>query len=263
MIEGIICARCGNPAPRRSGNQKYCADCSEVAQLETKKKSAEKHKSEYQIKERAYARETHKATQPHRAQVGLERSKAAAHEGVMWLSQQEDTNLSKVLRFAVPFDQNYSKNAIYRTGWHGHVYIRQQVRDLRQAIVEQVKSSGVKWRVNKVYLDIFVQKPHHRTDAINVLDTIADALKVGIGLDDTWFSIRRLDWEIVKDNPRIYIGIAQEDEDRYPCSYCGILQPFSEYTKNRAARYGIGSECKSCVREVRRRAKADKEQLVA
>ncbi len=175
------------------------------------------------------------------------------------MGRNPDPRNDLIYRFTVPFDQNYSKNAIYRTGAHGHIYIREQVRSLRETIAFEVKSSGVKWRVNKVYLDIFVQKPHHRTGAINVLDTIADAIKKGIGLDDTWFAVRRLDWEVVKHEPKIFIGISQENEDRYPCSYCGLMQPFEEYTKNRSARYGISLECRSCTKEARKRVKEAKQ----
>jgi uncharacterized Zn-finger protein len=101
--------------------------------------------------------------------------------------------------------------------------------------------SGKKIYRNKVWIDIFVQKPDHRGDAINFVDLIADAIKVAIGIDDRWFSIRRVDWQIVKENPRIFIGIGQQDLfDSKICSYCGRILPEKNFSKS-------GRECRECT----------------
>jgi hypothetical protein len=88
---------------------------------------------------------------------------------------------------------------------------------------------------NKVWIDILVQKPNHKGDAVK------DTLPV----DDRWFCIRRLDWEIVKDNPRLFVGIGQEsDENCQVCSCCGQIKPFLEFNRRKYHRLGIGRECR-------------------
>lgn len=100
---------------------------------------------------------------------------------------------------------------------------------------------------NRVWLDILVQKPNQRGDAVNFVDLICDAAKSAIGIDDRWFSIRRLDWQIVKDDPKIYIGIGQEDVPAVQaCSSCGRLLPFSEFHKNTRLQNGVSRNCKEC-----------------
>ena len=71
---------------------------------------------------------------------------------------------------------------------------------------------------HKVWLKIVVYRPRDpaekRTgdiDPINVLDTIADAVKGAIGVDDDVFSAV-VDWRVEKENPRIEIIIEQEVE---------------------------------------------------
>ena len=56
-----------------------------------------------------------------------------------------------------------------------------------------------------------VYKPRTNIDAINFIDAIADVLKDVIGVDDKWFSIKALDWEHDKVNPRIIVKIYQPD----------------------------------------------------
>jgi hypothetical protein len=92
----------------------------------------------------------------------------------------------------------------------------------------------------KVWLDILVQKPNNRGDAVNLLDSICDVVKEAIGIDDRYFSIRRLDWEIVKKDPLIYIGIGQEiSEHHFCCTYCGRMVPESEKSAHKRT-------CKNC-----------------
>ena len=109
---------------------------------------------------------------------------------------------------------------------------------------------------NKVWLDVLVQKPNHKGDAVNVLDLVCDAIKEAIGVDDRWFAIRRLDWEIVKDNPRLVLGVSQDsDVDSQLCSYCGQIKPFAAFNRSRHSRLGVGRECVDCRRSGRLLAK--------
>ena len=258
-ISAISCIMCKKMTPARSFSQKYCAECSEIANSKRKIKWAKKNPEKIEI-----TRKTHNYnTSPYRKSAGIERSKDIPHGGFAWTAQEDilPTDVDIGFRLTVPFTHQYSKNAIYSLNGRGHVYIRDEVRALKNNLIEQIKLSGVKWRVNKVYLDILVQKPDMRGDAINVIDTIADAVKKGIDLDDNWFCIRRLDWEIVKINPKIFIGISQRNYDEYPCSYCGKFLSFDCFTKNRNSRFGINSECRDCLRDARKLARLDNKTL--
>jgi hypothetical protein len=117
------------------------------------------------------------------------------------------------LTVAVPFSYGYSKNRIYRYSRRG-IYKNEVGTALRDGLAWQIRvelsqHKNIVFRPHKVYLDILVQKPDMRDDAINVLDLFADAIKDAIGVDDRWFSIRRLDWEI-KRGGNIYLTISQE-----------------------------------------------------
>lgn len=102
---------------------------------------------------------------------------------------------------------------------------------------------------NKVWIDILVQKPDHRGDAVNVIDLVCDALKDALPVDDRWFCIRRLDWEIAKENPRLFIGIGQaSDQDCQICSYCGQIKELEAFNRSRSRPLGVGRECKDCRR---------------
>jgi len=162
-------------------------------------------------------------------------------------------------KFVVPWDSNYSKNRRFGFNRAGGVFKKKEVSDLERNIITELKLTNFKWRVNKVYLDIMVEKPSMRSDAINVLDTIADAIKKGIGLDDNWFSVERLDWSINKTNPKIWIAIGQRNEDRYPCSSCGQFKEFDLFSKSRNSTYGISTMCLECQKYSR---SFKKEQLM-
>ncbi|MCC6581542.1 MAG: hypothetical protein IT440_13990 [Phycisphaeraceae bacterium] len=78
------------------------------------------------------------------------------------------------------------------------------------------------------------------------------------GLGTARFYIRRLDWEVVKDNPRLFVGVGQDrGEDCQVCSYCGQITTLSEFNVARNKPLGVGRECKSCRRASRLLAKQE------
>lgn len=80
-----------------------------------------------------------------------------------------------------------------------------------------------------------------------MLDVICDAVKVGIGVDDRWFCVRRLDWAIVKLNPTITVGVSQSvTEHHRACHLCGAIRPLSSFTLARRGLLGRGRECYDC-----------------
>lgn len=100
---------------------------------------------------------------------------------------------------------------------------------------------------NKVWLSFFVQKPDHKSDAVNVVDTFCDAIKNIVGVDDRWFSLDIVDWEIKKHDPQVFVRIGQADcFDARACSYCGGIFPLDSFHKSKGNRLGRGRECREC-----------------
>lgn len=132
--------------------------------------------------------------------------------------------------------------------------MRRESRVKREEIILMIRQS-VKDRIvhNKVWIDIMVQKPDHRGDAVNVIDLVCDALKVAIGVDDRWFCIRRLDWEVVRTDPQLFIGIGQDScQDCQVCSYCGQIKELSEFHVSKHSHLGVGRVCRRCRKDGRR-----------
>ncbi|NRA38575.1 MAG: RusA family crossover junction endodeoxyribonuclease [Planctomycetes bacterium] len=162
-------------------------------------------------------------------------------------------------RISVPFSYAISKNNMYARTRGGHCVLRRESRQIRTDITMAMKSKlyGQHIAHNKVWVEILVQKPNHKGDAVNVVDMVCDALKDAIPVDDRWFSLHILDWHIVKENPRLHISIGQEtEEDAQVCSYCGIIKPLDQFNKQKSSPIGVGRECISCRRDGRLLAKS-------
>lgn len=251
MAKLIQCEDCGEMTLRTGSVQQYCFGCSQKHDL---------------LRKRLWAREHPVDHNPETARLRREKSKEAgaaanrsAARGIAW--NQAEPDLLWNLRVAVPFTYAASKNHIYTMTRNGHVALRRESRQIRQSITSHLKSGIHCIRVahNKVWIDILVQKPDHKGDAVNVVDLVCDAVKAAVGVDDRWFSIRRLDWEIVKENPRLFVGIGQDtDVDCTICSYCGQIKPFSQFNQNKRNPLGIGRECRDCRRMGRVLAKRDR-----
>jgi len=98
----------------------------------------------------------------------------------------------------------------------------------------------------RLWLDIFVQKPNHRGDAVNVVDLVCDAVEDATGVDDRWFSVRRLDWEVKKSDPLLYVVIGQEtSEEQRICALCGRELPTTMFGPHGKS---VGRECRNCRR---------------
>lgn len=157
-------------------------------------------------------------------------------------------------RISVPFSYAASKNNIYAMRRSGQLMLRRESKELRKKICLAMKAKlyGRKIAHNKVWIEILVQKPNHKGDAVNVVDLVCDALKDAIPVDDRWFSIRILDWHIIKEDPKLYIAIGQEtDEDAQVCSYCGLIKSLDHFHKDKRSPIGVGRECNLCRKQGR------------
>jgi hypothetical protein len=83
-----------------------------------------------------------------------------------------------------------------------------------QADVELLAAHALRGDVlpkqTRIYLDIHVERRDMKADPINLLDLLADGLKKGLGVDDRWFAIWRLDWSMVEFDPQVYISCGLE-----------------------------------------------------
>lgn len=236
----IHCLRCGAEVVRLSPNHRYCNVCSQ-------KWATLNHRR------RELARE-----------AGLQTNKAAKRS-IFWCDEPT-TGLVWTIRVLVPFSYSASKNYIHQLARSRHVFVNQKSKRKRAEITAAIRNGLQNRKVahNKLWIDILVQKPNHRGDAINVVDLICDAVKDAVPVDDRWFCIRRLDWEIVKEDPQLIIGIGQEStEDAQVCSFCGQIKPLDAFNKDKRQALGVGHECRECRRVGRVLRKQASESLLA
>jgi hypothetical protein len=249
VTDTISCADCGTVVERRGYMHKYCELCSTERHITRQREWARQNGHRFRDSDK----KRRQAMQPRIVeafgQAGVANSE---REPIHWNAARV-VNLAWAVRIAYPFSYAMSKNHIYRFSQKGHVFLRSESRAKKEGLEivlrNALKSAGVTVRSNRVWLDIFVQKPNHKGDAINVLDLVADAAKKSLGLDDRWFSIRRLDWEITKGRGMLYLGVGQEDvPDVQACSICGRLLELSAFTKSKGSKNGVGRECLECRR---------------
>lgn len=248
MIEGqmIICMVCGKDTPKTTrGIQKYCPTCSQQKDLERKKEWNRKNKK-YDPSQAKKKRETKKSIA---IETGAEISRQEK-KSIFWIDDVDDT-VNTQIRVAVPFMYGFSKNATWSYSRKGHVFLRKEQKQLRNLLISKILESShdINWYEDKVWIDIFVQKPNHRGDAINVVDAVCDAVKEAIDVDDRWFSIKKLDWQITKEEPMLYVGIGQNQEGhKRICSLCGRIMTLDKFYKDKSDKLGVSRECKECGR---------------
>ena len=176
----------------------------------------------------------------------------AERSGLAWYDIDPPSLLWRIA-LAIPYSGAMSKNKrLGRT--RDSTYLRKEARAAQDTIIEYFAAAIHQHQQTivtaKLWIDVFVQKPNHYGDAVNFVDTVCDALKVATGLDDRWYSIRRLDWEIVLDDPHVFIGIGQDtDEPHGICSLCKRMLPKTMFrvSKSRAAQPNVtGGVCVEC-----------------
>lgn len=74
------------------------------------------------------------------------------------------------------------------------------------------QKTGEEFERHKIYVDIMVYRPDMRTDPVNFVDMICDAVKRGIGIDDNIYA-GSWDWELVEGKGEIVIVVRQEATD--------------------------------------------------
>ena len=240
----IKCAICGKQTKRNSVVQKYCEECSAKRDIDRKR-----------LWERNHPRQVSPETRKQKRSEMVERGKAISVAVAKPITGFNQPNLCWLSRVCIPFSYAASKNHIYTLRARGHVALRQEGKELRALLASKISASikNQAIRNNKLWIDIFVQKSDHKGDAVNVIDLVCDAIKDAVPLDDRWYCIRGLDWQIVKENPRIYVGIGQEAVDNvHVCSSCGRLLPLEMFWRNKHAKSGVTRNCMDCARKTNR-----------
>lgn len=154
--------------------------------------------------------------------------------------------LTNYIQIDVPYSSFLSKNRFGIAGKHH--FVLKETRELQDLIQWQIKAKRARFFTGKVWLDIIVQKPQARGDAVNYVDRVCDAVQKAIGINDYWFSLRRVDWQIVKKNPKIIIGIGQNiTEEHCICSMCGRVLPLHpHFSKEKGNTAKPHIACKAC-----------------
>lgn len=73
----------------------------------------------------------------------------------------------------------------------------------------EASRAGLQFKEEKFWVSFMVEKPSNRFDAANVIDSVLDAVSAGIGVNDRWAAISRLDWVIKKTNPMVWVVVEQ------------------------------------------------------
>ena len=163
-----------------------------------------------------------------------------------------EPDLAWVARFKLPLSWAGSKNSTYgRAATRDQrPFLKKAARDYRDAIALLARQAvkGVDVKHAKLWIEIFVEKTQQRGDAVNFVDLVCDAIKLAVPIDDRWYSIRRIDWAINKEDPHLFIGLAQEVDavDSRACSYCGSIRPMTDFTNDRNNKKGKGHICITC-----------------
>ena len=228
------CARCGEPTVDRSINQvkKFCGACLPEARLEFNRTYQKKHADRIAGARKKYREEC---------------DAASSREAHCVAGMPHVPPMVEATRFRIPFFKELSKNRFLRRGWRGGVYIPDDTRkafDYSLALArDALKDFRLRGKPGKVWVALMVQKPNMKSDAINMVDAVCDILKDALEIDDCWFSLKYVDWEIKRVNPEILVevSVSRTTETRL-CNRCWGEKDVAEFTK-------AGLLCGGCKRK--------------
>ncbi|HKZ60548.1 MAG TPA: hypothetical protein VJ547_11995 [Candidatus Thermoplasmatota archaeon] len=242
----IICMECGKRAPRRSPYHMYCAVCRPEVNYRLWRAATRRRRKKDPGMDRRNAewrRNAYDAAKGYGRQKNLTTTTSP-----MKFFRRPGPNLIAYHCVSFPFLPVLSKNRMYGRAANNHnrIYMRDNHRLARDGLEVAISSSlnGTRPPTGKIWIDLFVQKPSMNTDAVNFVDAVCDALAKVTGVDDRWYSIRSLDWEIVHENPCLYVGFGWEHEtEQCSCLACGRL---FEPAKGAGRKVGSRRSCLDC-----------------
>lgn len=121
----------------------------------------------------------------------------------------------RLIQFEIPFSGSLSKNKNFfaaRSEKGAPIMKRRgSSKNIQRliALLVSTKLGQEPWpEKTKTWIDIVVQKSSNRWDAQNVVDVLFDGIRDGLQVDDRWFAIGLLDWEIQPVDPNIYVQVS-------------------------------------------------------
>ncbi len=212
------CVKC-NEVYERKGARLYCLPCSKINRLEVNRKH------EKIAKESGKRKERYKKKHAKQVDRGIEINQKI---------EREDYNGNEAhgIKIVTHFVHEFSKNKTFVNKWGKPVYTKERQK-AKQHLIGEILDQDHKFFQAKTWLDITMFKDRNTGDAINSLDTIADAIEAGIGINDKWYAIRKLDWYIDKLDPRIEILITQDAREHCDiCSKCGRITQLKDFPEH-------------------------------
>lgn len=132
------------------------------------------------------------------------------------------------------------------------MYIPEEVRKAKEVLEREICAAGGEWYDGRVRMSLYIEKPDHRGDAINFVDVIADVACRTIGVDDRWFEIGEVGWDVVTParSPRIYLTLEQDVTEHHKfCGDCKRELPVAIFQRGRKRnKLGYQSRCRACHR---------------
>lgn len=156
------------------------------------------------------------------------------------------------LKLTWAFDTRLSKSVAHGSARHKNrktIISRAEHTVARNELASAIRQHPGNWYRAHLSIYLKVVMPRFLTDAVNYVDSIADAVRDGTGIDDKWFKFT-VDWGIDRDNPRLELTVIQAATEHYAwCPLCGNMKPevFFYYAKER--RMG---ECRKCTKQLRK-----------
>ncbi len=114
------------------------------------------------------------------------------------------------LAITMPYDPNWSKNRMW-CHTKKTVYKNPKAKQLCNTLAQLIQLQKIPWNPkHKLHIDILVCRESMRSDPQNCIDLICDAVELGTGVKDSWYSVS-CDWTIAqKGHAAILVTIWQE-----------------------------------------------------
>ena len=159
---------------------------------------------------------------------------------------------------SVPCDYGWSKNKMWvaRRGTYAR-RLSKEASMRKSALARSIKETIHRKEIHVVngplWFSIHAELPNHKGDAINFVDLVADSIEEGTGLNDRWYSIRGVTWEVKPSFGLMHVSFGQDsDENVQVCGACGEVLPFHNFG-NGKNKFSLATTCRECVKARRKK----------
>jgi len=119
-----------------------------------------------------------------------------------------------IIQLEIPYTPDLGKNKMKGFA-RGHYYTTKIYKDACKSLADLVwaESKGKGFKKDKIWVEIFLQKPRPNCDVQNFIDGISDAIQTGLEINDSYYAFK-CDWEYDKSiEPYIIITIIQDENN--------------------------------------------------